>query len=167
MRLSIIAAVATNGVIGRGGDLPWHLPADLARFKRLTMGHHLIMGRRTFESIGRLLPGRTAVVLTRDRSWSCDGAHVVHTAGEARQIAAADDEAFIIGGAEVFALFLPVVDRLYLTRIHAAIEGDTRFPSFDETDWNLVSTEDHEPDDRHAYPYSFRTYDRARAVRRT
>lgn len=163
MRLSIIAAVAANGVIGCDGDLPWHLPADLAHFKRLTMGHHLIMGRRTFESIGRALPGRVSVVLTRDQAWSCDGALVVHTPDEARRVAAADSEAFVIGGAEVFATFLPLADRLHLTRIHASVKGDVSFPSFDEAGWSLNSTEDHDADERHAHPFSFRVYDRDQA----
>ena len=160
MRLSIIAAVAANGVIGFDGDLPWHLPADLARFKKLTMGHHLIMGRRTFESIGRALPGRVSVVLTRDSSWVCDGALVVHSPEEARHAVRSDSEAFVIGGAAVFAAFLPLADRLHLTRVHASVEGDARFPSFDEVDWTVVETEDHDADARHAHPFSFRVYAR-------
>jgi len=148
MRLSIIVATAENGVIGRDNDLPWYLPADLKRFKQLTMGHHLLMGRKTFEAIGRALPGRTTVVISRGRPTLPEGVRLAASLDEALSLAAAagEDEAFVAGGAQVYDLAGPRADRLYLTRIHAAIEGDTRLPELVESDWELVSKEDHGPD---------------------
>ena len=163
MRLSIIVAVAENGVIGRDNDLPWYLPADLERFKQLTMGHHLLMGRKTFEAIGRALPGRTTVVITRRRPTLPEGVERAGSLEEALALAAAsgEDEAFVAGGAQVYHLALPQADRLYLTRIHAAIEGDTRFPELIESEWEQVSRVDHGPDGKNVYSYSFLVYDRA------
>ncbi|TNF73284.1 MAG: dihydrofolate reductase [Acidobacteria bacterium] len=166
MRLSIIVAVAESGVIGRGNDLPWYLPADLKRFKQLTMGHHLLMGRKTFEAIGRALPGRTTVVISRGQPTLPDGVELAGSLDEAVKLAAQadDDEAFVAGGAQIYHLTLPRADRLYLTRIHAAIEGDTRFPDLPESDWTLVSQEDHTPDEKNEYRYSFLVYDRTAAA---
>ncbi|MFQ5719714.1 MAG: dihydrofolate reductase [Acidobacteriota bacterium] len=158
--LSIIAAVAANGVIGNNGDLPWHLPADLARFKRLTMGHHLIMGRRTFDSIGGPLPGRTSVVMTRDPDWSRPGVLVAHSPAEACRVIAHDDEPFVIGGAAIFALFLPAACRLYLTRVHADVAGDVTFPPFTPADWNRGESTFHDADADHAFAFSFEVYER-------
>ena len=163
MKLSIIVAVAEYGIIGRDNDLPWYLPADLKRFKRLTMGHHLLMGRKTFEAIGRALPGRTTVVISRGQPALPEGVKLAASLDEAITLAAQanDDEAFVAGGAQIYNLALPRADRLYLTRIHAAIEGDTRFPEVVESDWELVSKEDHEPDEKNKYRYSFLVQDRA------
>jgi dihydrofolate reductase len=143
MRVSLIAAVAENGVIGYRGALPWHLPDDLRRFKALTMGHHLIVGRRTFESIGRGLPGRRMVVLSRRRASLPDGVAGAVSLEEALRRAeeAGDDEVFVAGGAEVYGLALPHADRLYLTRVHAAPQGDTFFPTIDLRSWHLVESE--------------------------
>lgn len=171
MRVSIIAAVADNGVIGRAGGLPWRLPADLRAFKRLTMGHHVIMGRKTWASIGRPLPGRTMVVLTRDAGLVLPGAHVVHALPDALALAraAGDTEAFVIGGAEVYERALPLADRLYLTRVHAQVEGDVRFPALPEAphephaaQWIEVAREDHAADEDHAHPFSLCTLERRR-----
>jgi dihydrofolate reductase len=165
MVVSIIAAVAENGVIGRDGDLPWRLPADLRFFKRVTMGHHLVMGRKTWASIGRPLPGRTLVVLTRDRALEIPGVHVVHALPEALALAraAGDREAFVIGGADVFARALPLADRLYLTRVHADVAGDVRFPAFDDGAFVEVAREDHAADEQHAHAFSICTLERRAA----
>src|SRR3954452_22634299 len=129
MRVSLIAAVAENGVIGRDGGLPWHLSDDLRRFKRLTMGHTMVMGRRTWESIGRPLPGRRTVVVTRQSAYTVDAddVQVAHSLAAAVECAASsgDDEAFIIGGAELYRDAIAAADRLYITRVHASVDGDT------------------------------------------
>lgn len=162
MKLSIIVAVADNGVIGRGDDLPWRLPADLARFKNLTMGHHLLLGRKTFESIGRPLPGRTMVVISRASPELPVGVVLANSLEQAIQIAraAGDEEAFVAGGAEIYRLALPRADRLYLTLVHGTFEGDTSFPGWDEASWKLVSQEDHAADGVNPLPYSFLVYTR-------
>jgi dihydrofolate reductase len=160
--VSIIAAVSDNGIIGRDNDLPWHLPADLKRFKCVTTGHHMIMGRRTWESIGcRPLPGRPTIVITRDPSYVAERATVAHTMTEALdRVDGAELEVFIAGGEAIYGLALPVADRIYLTRIHAEFEGDTRFPEFDEDAWRIVSKERFEPDAKNHHPYTFEIYER-------
>lgn len=166
MKLSLIAALATNDVIGRNGQVPWHLPTDLRRFKTLTMGHHLIMGRKTFASVGRPLPGRVNVVITRQDDWTADGVTVVHSLEEALRVAAGaeDTETFIAGGAEIYELSIHRADRMYLTRVHAEVEGDTWFPEFDDvSEWKLIDAEHCEADEKNEYPFSFLTYDRAAA----
>jgi dihydrofolate reductase len=160
MTISLIVAVARNGIIGRDGDLPWHLPTDLKRFKALTMGHHLVVGRKTWEEVGRPLPGRVMVVVTRDPEYRPEGVIVVHSVEQALEVACGDDEVFIAGGGEVYRQALPLVDRMYVTRIHAEVAGDTTFPEVDPADWRLVETEDYEADERHEYPFSFEVYDR-------
>jgi dihydrofolate reductase len=158
--ISLIVAVARNGVIGRKGDLPWHLPKDLRRFKALTMGHHLVVGRKTWQEVGRPLPGRVMVVVTRDPGYRPDGVIVVHSLEEALQVAQGDDEVFIAGGGEIYRQALPLVDRMYVTRIHAEVAGDTTFPEVDLTAWRLVERADHEADEKHEYPFTFEVYDR-------
>ena len=163
--LSAIVAVSENFVIGLQNELPWHLPADLKRFKRLTMGHHIVMGRKTYESIGRPLPGRTSVVVTRDATYCPPGARsddvlVVPSLDAALESVADDDEAFIIGGESIFRLALPVTERLYLTLVHADVDGDVYFPGESLADWKLIREEAHPADERHEYPYSFRVYSR-------
>jgi dihydrofolate reductase len=160
MKVAIIVAVSANGVIGRDNDLPWRLSADLARFKRLTMGHHLIMGRRTFASIGRPLPGRTTVVLSRGRPELPDGVLLASSLDEALALCSGDDQVFVAGGAAVFAECLPRADRVYLTRLHADFEGDVFFPPFEETEWDLVNREDHQAAEGEPCDYSFLTYQR-------
>ena len=162
MRVALIVAVADNGVIGRAGDLPWRLPADLKRFRRLTMGHHLIIGRKTWQSIGKPLAGRRILVLTRAAAVEPAGADPCPSLAEAlaRAAAAGDDEPFVAGGAEVYRLALPLADRLYLTRVHASPEGDVRLPPFDTEHWQLVERRERPPDERHAHRLTFETYDR-------
>jgi dihydrofolate reductase len=160
--VSIFVAMSENRVIGRDGDLPWHLPADLKRFRALTTGHTIIMGRRTWQSIGRPLPQRRSIVLTGRSDFRPQSADVACSLDEALTLAAGDEEVFVIGGAALYRAALPSAERLYLTMIHAQVEGDVRFPEVDLESWQLVEDERHEADDRHLYPYSFRRYDRCR-----
>ena len=144
--ITLIVARATNGVIGRDGTLPWRIPADLKRFKALTMGSVMIMGRRTFDSLPGLLPGRRHIVLTRDRNWSARGAEVVHSVDEALALAG-EEPVSVIGGAEIFALFLPLADRFELTEVSGEIAGDTRMPDpRSGGGWREVAREDHAAD---------------------
>ncbi|MEM8679028.1 MAG: dihydrofolate reductase [Planctomycetota bacterium] len=158
--LSIIVAVAENGVIGVDGELPWHLSRDLQRFKRLTMGHAIIMGRKTYDSIDRLLPGRQTIVVTRNRSWELPGGIVRHDLPAAVQAAGDDPEPFVIGGASLYALALPLANRLYLTRVAAQVEGDVTFPEVDWTRWALLSTESFAADARNDFPSRLEIYAR-------
>lgn len=143
----LVVAVADNGVIGIGGGMPWHLAADFRRLKALTMGKPLVMGRKTFDSLPGLLPGRRHIVITRDPDWSADGAEAVHSLDEALKLANAPQIA-IFGGAEIYALALPQADRIELTEVHAAPEGDTRFPPFDRSEWTEAFREAHPADGR-------------------
>lgn len=156
----LVLARADNGVIGRDGDLPWRLPADLRHFKALTLGHPMIMGRKTFDSLPGLLPGRRHIVLTRDASWTAEGAEVAHDVDTALHIAAAP-AAMVIGGAEIYRLFLPRADRIELTEVHLDAEGDVAidYPSPDE--WQEVARADH-PADNGRPAYSFVTLRRRR-----
>ena len=160
MRLNIIAAMARNGVIGIGNRLPWRLPEDLQRFKRLTMGHHIIMGRKTFESIGRPLPGRVTVILTRDRDYRAQGCLTAHTLQAAIDACGDDPEVFCVGGAELYAQVLPLADRLYLTEIQADFAGDAYFPAFDSQLWQESGREHRVSAE--GLDYDFVIYDRRR-----
>jgi len=160
MTVCIIAAMSDNRIIGRAGSLPWRLPADLKRFKSLTAGHTVIMGRKTFQSIGRPLPDRRSIVITRNPDYRAEGALVFLSLEDALRQVADNEEVFIIGGGELYRHALPLADRLELTIVHAAIEGDTSFPELDLKDWKLIAEEHHEADERHAYPFTFRTYER-------
>lgn len=152
--ISLIVAVADNGVIGKTGEmLPWRLSADLKRFKELTLGHPIIMGSTTYESIGRPLPERQNIVLSREDSYQAEGCTVVHSIDEALA-AAESQEIFIIGGANLFAQTLPLADQIFLTRVHAQPEGDVIF-HFDESQWQEGPAEDHPADEKNQYPYSF------------
>lgn len=154
MTISVIVAAAENGVIGKQGSmLPWNIPADLARFKRLTMGHPVIMGRKTYETIGRPLPGRKNIIATRNPEYSAGGCEIAHNLDEALAKAGAD-EIFIIGGGELFRQALPLASRLYLTVVHATPEGDTTF-EYDKNEWKKVSTEPHPADDKNEFAYTF------------
>lgn len=165
MTVAIIAAVATNGVIGRNNDLPWHLSADLKRLKSLTMGHHMIMGRKTYDSVGRPLPGRTTIVITRDPSFNAEGVEVAHTLEEALERAAGDDLVFIAGGSQIYEMALHRAERMYITRVHAEPAGDAYFPDFDDVhEWQLVDSEHFDADEKNDYPYSFLTYERVAAA---
>jgi len=162
MIVSLIAAMAENRVIGRAGGLPWHLPDDLKHFKRLTVDHTVIMGRRTFEEVNRPLPNRRNVVISQNRDLAALGVTVVPSLDEALALGATESEVFVIGGGEIFTLALPKADRLYLTLVHAIVDGDTYFPRFDEAGWVLEDDQLHPADARHAYSFSFRTYRRLR-----
>jgi dihydrofolate reductase len=163
MTLSLIVIVSSNNVIGRDNKLPWHMPADLKRFKNLTMGHHVLMGRRTFDEIRKPLPGRVNVIITRDPHFAAEGVALSRSIDEAinKAEAAGDLEVFLIGGGEIFNQVMHRADRMYMTRIHADIEGDTYFPDFDDVnEWKLIEAEHFEADEKNAYPYSFLTYER-------
>ena len=159
---SLVVAVAENGVIGRNNQLPWRLPEDLAYFKRVTMGHPIIMGRRTYESIGRPLPGRTNIVVTNNRDFEAAGCIVVHSLEEAWKAAGNAGEVSIIGGTALFQATLPVADRIHLTEVHANVEGDTFFPHFDRHDWRETEVMRHAADARHTYPFRIVVLDRRR-----
>ena len=158
--VTLIVAVADSGVIGRDNSLPWHLPADLQRFKRLTLGKPVIMGRKTFESIGRPLPGRMNVVVTRDANYRRDGITVVHTGEAALRAAGAVPEVMIIGGSELFREFLPRAGRIHFTRVHGNIEGDVTWPALDPREWRVVEREEHSADERHVYAMSFEVWEK-------
>jgi dihydrofolate reductase len=159
----MIAAVAENGVIGRDNGLPWRLPIDMRFFRLKTTGHYVITGRKNYEAMGRPLPKRENIVVARTPGYEAPGCRVVSTLDAALDIArcAGEQEAFIIGGAQIYKLALPVADRFYLTRVHAEVDGDVFFPEFDESDWALVSSERHEPDDKHAHAFTIETLHRA------
>ncbi|HEX8819963.1 MAG TPA: dihydrofolate reductase [Archangium sp.] len=158
MTLSAIVAMAANRCIGRDNTLPWRLPADLKRFKQLTLGHTLILGRKTYESIGRPLPGRTMIVVTRQRDYAPQGVQVAHSLEEALALARGD-EVFLAGGAELYRQAMDRVERLHLTRIHRDYEGDTFFPEVDLSRWRL-SAEEHHPATPTEPAFSFLTYER-------
>lgn len=141
--LSLIVAIAKNGVIGVNNTLPWHLPEDLKRFRALTTGHHIIMGRKTYDSLGRLLPGRTTVIVTRNPEYKVEGAVVVHSLEAAIAACGDDNEAFLIGGAELYQDGLKLANKLYITEIEAEYAGDAFFPAFNQADWQLLEQEAH------------------------
>ena len=156
--LELVVAVAENDVIGRRNQLPWHLPADLRHFKSLTLGKPVLMGRKTYESIGKALPGRTNIVLSRSEDFAPGDCVVVKTLDDARIAAGAQTALMVIGGAEIYRQCLPLASRIHLTLVHTRIEdGDTFFAGWRGAEWNEASRERHEPDDKNAYPYSFIT----------
>jgi dihydrofolate reductase len=157
--ISIIVAASENNVIGREGALPWRLSEDLRRFKATTMNKPIVMGRKTWESIGRPLPGRQNIVITRQQDFAAEGCTIVSSVDEAIAAAAGADEIMIIGGSEIYALFLPRARRVYLTRVHTEIGGDAFFPLLDDK-WTLVSDEAHDADENNQFAVSFRTYER-------
>lgn len=157
--ISIIVAVAENGVIGDRNRLLWHISEDLRRFKALTTGHPVVMGRKTCESLGRPLPNRRNVVISRQET-QIAGCEVVHSLDEALALFPADEEVFIIGGAQIYAAALPIADRFYLTRVGHAYEGDTRFPDWNPDDWQLVASERCEHGAEYPYPFTFEVYER-------
>ena len=155
--LSIIVAVSENNVVGKENKLPWKLSADLKRLKSLTMGHHIIMGRKTWESLGKALPGRINVVITTDKNFKAEGGVVVHSLNEALAYSSEDDEIFIFGGGKIFKEAMPLVNKIYITRVHSIIDGDTFFPVLDRSDWKEISREDFKADEKNQYNYSFLT----------
>ncbi|MBI2053132.1 MAG: type 3 dihydrofolate reductase [Candidatus Sungbacteria bacterium] len=160
MIIALIAAMGRNRVIGRANALPWSMPADLKHFRDLTRGKPIIMGRKTFESIGRPLPDRINIIITRDQAYRAPGCVVVHTTDAALQAAGDAPEAMVIGGGEIFSMFLGVAGRMYLTYIDADFEGETRFPKFSEDEWFVFSEEKHAVDAANPYPYTFVTLER-------
>lgn len=159
--ISLIVAVAENGVIGDKNTLLWHISEDLKHFKSVTTGHPVVMGRKTYESLGRPLPGRRNVVVTR-RPIAIEGCEVVHSLAEALALFPSDEEVFVIGGAQIYAQTLPLADRFYLTRVEHVYEGDTRFPEWDPGQWRLVASERFPHGERYPYPFVFETYERRR-----
>lgn len=158
--ISLIVAASTNNVIGVAGKLPWHLSDDLKRFKALTMAKPIIMGRKTFESIGRALPGRQNIVITTQQSFAADGCDLVSSPAAALAAAAAADEVMIIGGGEIYRLFLPLAQTIYLTRVNVALEGDTVFPALDASDWLESGREEYAADASNDYDFTILTYSR-------
>lgn len=159
-RISLVVAMGKNRVIGAEGRIPWHLPNELKLFRRITMGHHIIMGRKTYESIGRLLPGRTTVIVTRQPGYAVPGAVVAHSIDEAIAGCREDDEMMVIGGGELYRAILPRADRIYLTTVDAEPSGDTFMPHLDQKEWHVASSEAFPADDRHPYAYRFEVWDR-------
>lgn len=162
IKISMIAAMGKNRVIGYNNEMPWHLPADLHFFKKTTLGSPIIMGRKTYDSIGRPLPGRLNIILSRNPSLSIDGCIVVNTFTDALEAAKNNDEVFITGGAHLYEKFLEKSDRLYLTLIDEEFNGDTFFPDYTQYQWNEVERIVNQPDSKNAYPYTFLTLERCR-----
>lgn len=166
MRISLIVALTDNRVIGRGNKMPWHLPNDLKYFKRMTTGKPVLMGRKTFESIGKPLPGRTNIVITRQNDWQASGVQVVHNLDEGLELATrlslidGSEEVMVIGGAQIYREVLPQAHRLYLTQIHTHIDGDAFFPEISEDQWREAGREDHKADHANSYDHSFVVLDR-------
>ncbi len=165
MRLIIIAAVANNHVIGNNNQLLWHLPADLKRFKETTMGHTMIMGRKTFESIGKALPGRRTIVITRNEKFDAQGCEVVTNLKDALCMVKDECNVFVVGGGEIYrqTINLHVARRLFITRVFASFEGDSFFPAVDCDKWELIDREDHHADQKNPFPFSFLTYKRRKS----
>ncbi|PLT29324.1 dihydrofolate reductase [Peribacillus deserti] len=161
--ISFLVAMDKNRVIGKDNGLPWHLPADLKYFKQVTMGHPIIMGRKTYESIGRPLPGRENIILTRNQEYKAEGCTIIHTIEELIELEENRKvECFVIGGAEIFNLSFSIADRIYITEIDEVFEGDTHFPEINMKEWELVSKEKGPKDDKNPYDYYFCVYDRVR-----
>jgi len=160
MRLSIVVALDDNRLIGKDNRLPWYLPADLAFFKKITTGNSILMGRKTYDSIGRPLPNRRNIVITRNSEISIKGCEIVNSIEKALSITKDEEEVMVIGGANLFEQLLPVVSRLYITHIEGEFEGGTYFPDYDESEWLVVSRESHQPDEKNKYAYQFSIMDR-------
>jgi dihydrofolate reductase len=162
MTISLVVAASENNVIGKDNRLLWHLPNDMKFFKNTTWGMPVIMGRKTYESLGKPLAGRTNIIMTRDAAWSAPGTKVTSNMEEAMQLAAETDakEVFVIGGGEIFKQVLPQANRVYLTRVHTSIEGDTFFPELPQKDWQLLTQLDFAADAKHKYGYSFQVWQR-------
>ena len=159
-RLTLIAAAGENNELGKNNDLVWHLPDDFKRFKNITSGHHIIMGRKTFDSFPQPLPNRTHVVITRQENYKKPGIIVVHSLERAIELTKDDPQAFVIGGGEIYKMALDAAHRIELTRVHGKFEADTFFPEIDESQWKIVSEEYHEKDEKHNYAFTYLTYER-------
>ena len=153
----LIAAVAKNLALGKNNDLIWHLPNDFKRFKEITSGHHIIMGRKTFESFPKPLPNRTHVIITRQKSYKPEGCIVVDSIERAIEVCPKDAPVYVIGGGEIYNLALPYADQLDITRVHNNFEADTFFPEIKLQDWDVTDVEHHDADEKHKYPYTFKT----------
>jgi len=158
--ISLMVAAAENNVIGKDNRLLWHLPDDLKFFKQTTSGHSIIMGRKTYESVGRPLPNRRNLIITRQARYTVEGAEVVQSLNDALARCTSEKEVFVVGGGEIYRLALPLADRIYMTRVHAVPEGDVYFPVLNPEDWSLVWSEHHEPDERHNVGFTFMRYDK-------
>lgn len=155
--ISMIVAADENNVIGKDNQLIWHLPDDLKFFKQKTSGHCIIMGRHTFESVGKPLPRRTNIIITRDKNYTAEGCKVVHSLEDALELAKEDDNPFIVGGEQIYRLALPIADEVFLTRVHAEFEGDRHFPELGD-EWKEVESEFHPTDEKHEHSFTFKTY---------
>ena len=160
--VTLIAAAGENNALGKDKDLVWHLPDDFKRFKKLTTGHSIIMGRKTFETFPKLLPNRTHIIITRKKDYNPEGTIVVHSLEDALEKAKDDAQPFVIGGGQIYKLALPKADKIELTRVHGSFEADTFFPEFDETNWKLTSSTFHPKDEKHDYAFTYLTYERAK-----
>lgn len=158
--LTLIAAAGENNALGKNNDLVWHLPDDFKRFKKMTTGHHIIMGRKTFESFPEPLPNRTHVVITRSDNYKKEGVIVVHSLERAVELTREDPQPFVIGGGEIYKLAIEIADRIELTRVHGTFDADTFFPEIEEEQWKLVSKEFHEKDETHEFAFTYLTYER-------
>lgn len=160
MRISIIAAMAANRTIGLENRLPWHLPDDLKRFKALTMNHHIVMGRKTYDSIGKPLPGRDTIIVTRNMDYAVPGCVAVNSLDAALTVSFSDEEVFFVGGADLYRQALPIANRIYLTEIRRVFDGDAFFPEFDMSQWSETSREPHRTDGDNGFEYHYVIYDR-------
>ncbi len=158
--ITIIAAAGQNNELGKDNDLVWHLPDDFKRFKKLTTGHHIIMGRKTFETFPKPLPNRIHIVITRNKDYQPDGAIVVHSMKEALQISEKDEQPFIIGGGEIYKIGIEVADKIELTRVNNTFEADTFFPEIPIEEWKLIAEEFHEKDEKHKFSFVYQTFTR-------
>lgn len=158
--ISFLLAMDKNRVIGKKNDMPWHLPADLSYFKKTTTGHPIVMGRKTHESIGKALPGRRNIIVTRSLDYTAEGCEVVHSVNEAIDLFHTDEEVFVIGGAELFDTFFPYADRLYITYIDESFDGDTYFPEMNEDEWKRIFTKEGTRDEKNPYSFTFLVYER-------
>jgi len=156
--ITIIAAIAENNALGKDNQLIWHLPADLKRFKQVTLNHHIIMGRKTFESLGKPLPNRTSIIITRNKNYAAEGCIVVHTLDEALKAAASDDNPYILGGAEIYKEAIKISDKLDLTFVHHTFDADAFFPKIDASIWKETSRQHFKADANNKYDYSFVSY---------
>ena len=158
--LTMIAAAAENDALGKDNDLVWHLPDDFKRFKRLTSGHYIIMGRKTFESFPKLLPNRTHVIITRQKDYKPENTIVVNSLEEAIRVSKLDEQPFIIGGGEIYKMGMEEATKIELTRVHGEFDADTFFPEINEDEWNLVKEQFHEKDEKHNYAFTYLTYEK-------
>jgi len=162
MDISIIVAITENNIIGKANGMPWHLPADLKFFREKTTGHYIVMGRKTFESIGggRPLPNRVSIIITKQKNYKAEGCIIAHSLEEAIEIAKDQDELFIIGGKQIYDQALAFANKMYITRIHTSIDGDTSFPQYDDSNWEMKSYTEREADEKNAYSLSFLVFEK-------